>query len=100
MKTIRDWLNEYVDAMVQEFESHNNHSEYDNDFDINGLYENLKNTDVQTLRYEKHAHYAKWMYNGVHKKTHPETDTLINDSNVNFLLWVRLQIESRKFKGE
>lgn len=93
VKTIRDWFNEYANEMIKQFESHNDHPEYKNDFDIDGQYENLKHTDLPTLRYEKHAHYAKWFYNGVHKKTYPEADTLINDSNVNFLLWVRLKME-------
>lgn len=96
MKTIRPWMEEYLEAMIKEFESHNDHPEYNNDFDIDGTFESLQHTDLPTLRYEKHAHYAKWIYNGIHKKTQPEASTIINDANVDFLIWVRLQIDGEK----
>ena len=96
MKTIRDWMQEYLEAMIKQFESHNDHPEYQNDFSLDGEFDALKHTDLDTLRFEKHTHYAKWIYHGLHKKTYPEQDALINDSNVNFLLWVRLQIGNKK----
>ncbi|MEM0134494.1 MAG: hypothetical protein QXU18_04610 [Thermoplasmatales archaeon] len=96
MKTIHEWLREFMDAMINELEKHNDHPEYNGDFNIDGLFEDLRHTDIETLRYEKHTHYAKWMYNGVHKKTYPEADTIVNDANVDFLLWVRLKIMEKE----
>lgn len=57
-------MEEYLEAMIKEFESHNDHPEYNNDFDIDGTFESLQHTDLPTLRYEKHAQAILYGYSG------------------------------------
>lgn len=88
-KTMADWLDEFAMHMVSELNSHND--KY-NDFSINCHFSNMKCTDVPTLRYEMTMHYAKWLYRGIHKRDMAEATTLVNLANVDFLLWIRLNL--------
>ena len=90
-KTIAELLDEFKADMIAQFEQHND--KY-HDFSLDAPFEQLKATDEQTLRYEMHMHYAKWLYHGIHKRDIPETTTLVNAANVQFLLWVRLKLEA------
>ncbi len=89
-KILLQWLDEFATDMIKKFEEHN-----DKYHDFNPLvsFEDLKGTDVSTLRYEVNMHHAKWLYRGIHKKDMPETDALVNAANMQFLLWIRLKKE-------
>ena len=90
-ETVNEWLDEFMSDMVEKFEAHNDHSEYQNDFSLNGSYDNLKHTDYDRLLYELDMHFSKYHYLGRHKKTVSEADALVNLANVCFLLYVRLK---------
>lgn len=85
--TIREAFNLLNQGMIDQFEKHND--KY-HDFSMDGLFDNLKGIDLDTLRYELDMHYAKMKYLGIHKQTMPEEDTVINLVNVGFLLYIRL----------
>ena len=83
MVDIKILLNEFQKDMLQKFVDH------DNKWEEKSVTRNDWSGEVplneEQLRNEIHYHYAKWIYNGVIKKTMPEEDTLTNLANMIFL---------------
>ena len=94
MVDIKTSLEKFQQDMLQKFVDH------DNKWQEKSVTRNDWNGEIplneQQLRDEIHYHYAKWIYNGVIKKTMPEEDTLTNLANMTFLLWLKLQQKMNK----
>lgn len=94
MVDIKILLNEFQKDMLQKFVDH------DNKWEEKSVTRNDWSGEVplneEQLRNEIHYHYAKWIYNGVIKKTMPEEDTLTNLANMIFMLWLKIQMGNNK----
>jgi hypothetical protein len=94
MVDIKILLNEFQRDMLQKFVDH------DNKWEEKSVARNDWSGEVplneEQLRNEIHYHYAKWIYNGVIKKTMPEEDTLTNLANMIFMLWLKIQMGNNK----
>ena len=94
MVDIKILLNEFQRDMLQKFVDH------DNKWEEKSVTRNDWSGEVplneEQLRNEIHYHYAKWIYNGVIKKTMPEEDTLTNLANMIFMLWLKIQMGNNK----
>ena len=94
MVDIKILLNEFHKDMLQKFVDH------DNKWEEKSVTRNDWSGEVplneEQLRNEIHYHYAKWIYNGVIKKTMPEEDTLTNLANMIFMLWLKIQMGNNK----
>lgn len=91
-KTLEDWLDEFKVEMLKKFQEHDDKwrelsvTRPDYDFETQLATE-------EYLRKDKIYHFAKWIYKSVEHNHMPETDTIVNETNMNFLLWIKLKLK-------